>query len=112
MAVLQKTYQDKVADKDSDSFSPGTGTFVLSQWFVGTEKKDGSNVKCELWWDQKGNGKSLKFIDRIFTSKATYQKTLNLTFTATATSKLIVKRLVEGKKGPREVFLRWQGTLN
>lgn len=108
-----KTYKDSVTNKSTNVFAVGAGTFTFKQWIVGTERKDKSSVKAELFWDQVGDGKHLFLLDTIYTEHGSYQKPFptNPSFAATTNSKVVVKRTVLGKNGPREVHVTWAGDL-
>jgi hypothetical protein len=91
------------------------GTLTINEWSVGTQFRPRSSVRTILFWDQDGSGKNLVKIDMVYTAKATYKRKLpdgTATFVSDGKSRVIVHRCVFGPNAPREVYVRWAGSLN
>lgn len=88
------------------------GTFTLKEWSLGTQHIPGASVRAILFWDQNGDG-NLVQVESLYTSKATriHKFPEGMTFTSNGNSRLIVHRAVLGNNAPREVFVRWVGSI-
>jgi hypothetical protein len=114
--IITKTFKDIVKESKISVYQIPAGQLTINDWFAGTQFKANSNLKAILYYVKDGEHyqNTWKILDRVYTYRGNIHREFDepIIVNSNGTAEIVMKALIQGQIGFREVFMKWVGNLS